>query len=125
MDFTQLQNIVNDHLDLVEISPAAIVQAKERAAKFLVMQAILSNHLKLIQDVKVKASTIEKASYAQAILSAGGKNITESKVIAEADPNYCQAREALELIDSEANWVKQHFEIFNNAHVLMRQSSRE
>lgn len=125
MEFTELERIINEHLDLIEINAAAIAQSRERSAKFLVMQALLSSHLKILQDVKVKASTIEKASYAQAILSAGGKNITESKVIAEADPTYCSARETLELIDSEVNWVKQHFDIFNNAHIMFRQYSKE
>lgn len=123
--FEQLQKIVHDHIDLIEISPQAIVQSKERAAKFLVIQALLSNHLKEIQDIKVKISTLEKATYAQAILGAGGKNITENKIVAEADPKYCEAREAMELVDSEVNWTKQHFDIFNNAHIMFRQYSKE
>lgn len=123
--FEDLQRIVMEHIDLIEISPQAIVQSKERAAKFLVMQALLSNHLKEIQDAKVKCSTLEKASYAQAIMGAAGKNITENKIVAEADPRYCEAREAMELIDSEVNWTKQHFDIFNNAHIMFRQYSKE
>lgn len=125
MDFESLERIVNDHLDLVEINAAAIAQSRERSAKFLVIQALLSSHLKVLQDVKVKASTEEKATYAQAILSAGGKNVTENKIVAEADPQYSKTRETMELIDSEINWVKQHFDIFNNAHIMFRQYSKE
>jgi hypothetical protein len=125
MEFTDLERIVNDHIDLVEINAAAIVQSKERSAKFLVIQAILSSHLKILQDVKVKAATEESACYAQALLSASGKNVTENKIIAEASPVYSAARERKELIDSEINWVKQHFDIFNNAHIMFRQYSKE
>lgn len=125
MDFETLEKIVNDHLDLVEINAAAIAQSRERSAKFLVIQALLSSHLKVLQDVKVKASTVEKATYAQAILSAGGKNVTENKIVAEASPAYSKSRETMELIDSEINWTKQHFDIFNNAHIMFRQYSKE
>lgn len=125
MTFDQLEQLVQEHLDLVEMTAAALAEGRDRAAKFLVMQAILSNHLKAIQDVKVKVSTLEKASYAQAILGAPGKNVTENKIIAEADPNYSQNREAMELIDSEINWTRNHYDIFGNAHVMFRQYSRE
>jgi hypothetical protein len=125
MDFEELERIVNEALDLVEINAAAIAQSRERSAKFLVLQALLSSHLKVLQDVKVKASTEEKATYAQSILRAGGKNVTENKIVAEADPQYSKTREAMELIDSEINWTKQHFDIFNNAHIMFRQYSKE
>lgn len=125
MDFTQLEQIVSDHIDLIEINAAAIVQSKERSAKFLVIQALLSSHLKILQDVKVKAATEESATYAQALMSGSGKNVTENKIAAEGSPLYCRARETKELIDSEINWVKQHFDIFNNAHIMFRQYSKE
>jgi hypothetical protein len=125
MDFEELERIVNSHLDLVEINAVAIAQSRERSAKFLVIQALLASHLKLLQDAKVKVSTVEKATYAQAILRAGGKNITENKIVAEADPEYATTREALELIDSEINWTNKHFDIFNNAHIMFRQYSKE
>lgn len=125
MTFEEIEKIVNNHIDLIEINPVAIVESRERCAKFLVMQAILSTHIKILQDCKVKVSTLEKASYAQSILNSSGKNITENKIMAEADPNYSQNREAMELIDSEINWSKQHFDIFNNAHIQFRQYSKE
>lgn len=114
-----------DHIGLITINATALAQGKERAAKFLVVQAILSNHLKELRDAKVSVSTLEKASYAQAILGASGKNVTENKIIAEADPYYSQNREALESISSEESWTKEHFDIFNNAHLMFRQYSRE
>lgn len=119
----QLESLVNSHLDLVEINSNAFTEARERAAKFLVIQAHLANHMKVLDDVKVKASTIEKAQYAQSLMSQTGKNITENKINAEADPHYAAARESVEMIDSEINWTKRHFDIFGNAHVMFRQIS--
>jgi hypothetical protein len=125
LDYQQLQELVNKYLDLVEIDRDAILDARNRAAKFLIVQSHLSNHLKLLEDTKVKASTIEKASYAQAMGSAGGKNVTENKISAEADPGYTNAREVVERIDAELNWTKRHFDIFENAHVMFRQIAAE
>lgn len=125
MDFQSLQDLVNKHIDLIEINRDAILESKERSAKFLVVQAHLANHLKVLEDVKVKASTIEKASYAQAMVNAGGKNVTENKIQAEADSDYCKSRESVELVDSEINWTKRHYEIFENAHIMFRQISQQ
>jgi hypothetical protein len=119
--FNDLQNLVQENLDLIEITKNSFSEARERAAKFLVVQAILSNHLKDLEDIKVKASTIEKAQFAQSVLCASGKNITENKMQAEADPVYAATRESLELVDSELNWTKRHYEIFAQGHVLFRQ----
>ena len=125
MDYNQLQELVNKYLDLIEIDRDAIIESRDRAAKFLVVQSHLSNHLKVLDDVKVKASTIEKATYAQALLNGGGKNVTENKINAEADPEYSKARETLELVEDEINWTKRHYEIFGNAHIMFRQIASE
>jgi methionine synthase II (cobalamin-independent) len=125
MDYNQLQELVNKYLDLIEIDRDAIIESRDRAAKFLVVQSHLSNHLKVLDDVKVKASTIEKATYAQALLNSGGKNVTENKINAEADPEYSKARETLELVEAEINWTKRHYEIFGNAHIMFRQIASE
>ena len=121
----QLQAMVDKHLDLVEIDTVAFTQSRERAARFLVIQAHLANHMKILDDVKVKASTIEKATYAQAMMSQSGKNVTENKINAEADPQYAAARESVELVDAEINWTKRHYDIFGNAHVMFRQISMQ
>lgn len=125
LSLDQLQTLVNSHIDLVEIDGTAFSEARNRAAKFLVIQAHLATHIKGLEDVKVKASTIEKASYAQAMMRQSGKNVTENKINAEADPEYAAARESVELIEAEHNWTKRHFDIFENAHVMFRQISNE
>lgn len=123
--FEDLEVMVASHIDKVAVTSYAIAEARERAAQFLVIQAHLANHLKSLDDIKVKASTNEKAHYAQALMSQSGKNVTENKINAEADPSYAAARESIELIDSEHNWTKRHYEIFGNAHVMFRQISMQ
>lgn len=125
MTFEEVEQIVADHVGLIPMSAVALAQAKDRAAKFLVVQAILSNHLKTLRDAKPQASTMERASYAQCLMETTSKKVTENKIHVEANPKYTITREALELIDAEINWTKEHFEIFKDAHVLYRQNSKE
>lgn len=127
MQFEQIQKIVNDHIDLVEISSTGLAQGKDRAAKFLVVQSILANYIKDLEDGRAKGKTIVDASYAQVLreISATSKKITEAKKEVEAHPDYTSNREALEQLDSEINWVKTHMKIFDNAHLMFRQYSRE
>ena len=125
LTFEQLEELVAKHIDLVEVTSSAIIEARERAAKFLVIQAHLTNHLKQLDDIKVKVSTESSAQYAQALMRQSGKNVTENKINAEADPEYARARETTELVESEHNWTKRHFEIFDNAHIMFRQISQQ
>lgn len=122
--FEQIKTHVYEHIHLIEISAAAIADSRNRAAKFLVIQCFLADHIKVLEDTKVKASTIEKATYAQVLLGASGKKVTEVKIIAQGDPQYAASRESVELIDAELNWTKKHFDIFNNAHIMFRQYSQ-
>lgn len=125
LSLEDLQTLIASHIGMIEINAYAIREARERAAKFLVIQAHLTNHLKALEDIKVKATTLSSAQYAQAMRIQAGKNVTENKINAEADPNYAEARESSELIDAEINWVKKHHEMFGNAHVMFRQISMQ
>lgn len=125
MTFENIQKLVLDHIALIEIDRDAIIDARSRAARFLIIQAKLNDHLKVLEDIKVNASTEEKATYAQSLMSQSGKNVTENKINAEADPVYARSREVSERIDAELNWTKKHYEIFGNAHVMFRQISAQ
>lgn len=125
MNFEDIQKLVLEHISLIEIDRDAIIDARSRAARFLIIQAKLNDHLKVLEDIKVNASTEEKATYAQALMSQTGKNVTENKINAEANPEYAKTREVAERIDSEVNWTKKHYEIFGNAHVMFRQISAQ
>ena len=125
MNLEFIQKTIEDHLDLIEINAVALAQSRERAGKFLVVQAILTSYLKDLEEAQAKITTIREASYAQSIKMADGKNITEKKVEAEANPEYSSYREASERVAAEINWIKGHIKIFENAHILFRQSLRE
>jgi hypothetical protein len=125
MTFEQLQNVVNEALDLIPINAVALTQSKDRSSKFLVVQAILLNHLKSLEEAKAQVSTISNGSYFQALSTGTSNKVTENKAQAESNPEYTKNREALENLDAEINWTKGHLKIFDNAHILFRQFSKE
>lgn len=125
LNLQDVQKIINDHIELVEVNAKSMADAANRAAKFLVAQSILASFLKGFEDDKTKLESARLAQYAQSIRCTEGKNITEKKVYVEADPGYAATRELVEQIETIHSYIKTHMKIFDNAHVMFRQMSRE
>lgn len=125
LTYEQVEEVVLAHIDMIEITASSLAKGRDLTAKFLVVQSLLSSYLKQVEEDKAKSSSISSAEYSTAIMNAEGKNITEKKTMAEADPRYMAARERVECLDAEIRWVKTHIEIFNNAHVMFRQYTRD
>lgn len=123
MNITQVEQLITETVELIAVSGKSLADAKPRASRFLVVNSILATFLRDLEEELPKFDTLVSATYAQAIMGADGKNITEKKVTAEAEPNYCTARENKEKLDAVRNWVKNHMDIFENAHVMYRQYS--
>lgn len=117
--------IVEDHIDLIAVDAKGIAHAKERAATFLVCQSILSTYSRELKQKKAKLKTTVEAGYAMAIRASEGKNITEKKVNVALDKTYSKYREAFEDLEALEDWVKTHTKIFENAHLMFRQYSRD
>lgn len=120
-----VSNVINEHLELITVDAKSLADAKNRAAKFLVATSILSTFLKQFEDDIARTKTLTEAQYAHGIGSAEGKNITEKKVNVALFKDYTDARETLEKLESFKNWVKTHTKIFENAHLMFRQYSRD
>lgn len=125
LTYEQIEQVVLEHVGMIEISSSSLAAGKKRAAQFLVVQSLLSTYLKELEERKAKVATESSAQYATALGSGGGKNVTENKINAEAHPSYTQARERQEEFDAEIRWIKTHIEIFNNAHLMFRQYTKE
>lgn len=125
MNIEDIETLIADHLDLIVIDARGLLEARERAAKFLVAQAILARFLKDFENEKAKVVTMREASYSQCVRYAQGKNITEKKIEVDANPEYTFTREAVEKLDSIRDYIKTHMKIFDNAHLMFRQYSRE
>ena len=125
MDETNLRAKIQEHLELIKYSPRAMKEASERATAFLIMVAILSDEKRNAIEDKAKLTTLRDASYAQAFGRSQAKQVTEKKAEAENDVTYTEMRETLEQCEAKISWLKDHIEIFTNAHVTYRQLSKE
>ena len=126
MNLEDVRDLIADTLTLITVDAKGLQQAKERAARFLVVQAILESYiLDYISSDKSKLTTLTSAVYAQTLVESEGKNVTEKKIAAESDTRYSSTREASERVDAIHNYIKTHIKIFDNAHVFFRQLGKD
>jgi len=116
---------VKEGVELIAITASSLADAKPRASRFLVINSLLATFLKDLEVEMAKFKTISEASRAQAMGVASGKTITEKKQNAELDPGYTKNRENFESLDAQRDWVRNHIKIFENAHLMYRQYSRD
>lgn len=121
LSIEQVEAIIERGVEEIAITAASLADAAPRAGRFLTRVAVLTDFLKDVEDDLPKYQTQVNMTYAQAIMQASGKNITEKKVEAEADQAYNRALEDQGKHKSVHNWVRNHIENFNNAHVMYRQ----
>jgi hypothetical protein len=119
----QVEELVEKGVEEIAITAASLADAAPRAGRFLVRVAILTDFLRDVEDDSPRYQTQVNMTYNQAIYNASGKNITEKKVEAEADPAYNKALEDQGKHESMRTWVKNHIKNFDNAHVMYRQHS--
>lgn len=125
MTIDDIEKLVDDTVNLIAINAHSLADAKPRASRFLIVMALLTDFLKDIEEELPKLQTLVDAGYAQAISTALGKNITEKKVAAEASRDYTSVREQKAKLDALRDWTKNHIKIFDHAHLMYRQYSRE
>jgi hypothetical protein len=121
----EILEVVSEQVELIAVTPQRLIESKERAAKFLVVQAMLIEYLKQVDVELAKHSTLKDATYANKINRVEGKNITEKKITIATDEEYSSVRESYEELEALREWVKGHIRIFENAHILYRGFSRE
>lgn len=125
MNIEELKKLIDEHLDLITVDSKSLADARNRAAKLLVIQSILASFLKDFEEEKSKIKTVQLATYSQVVKSVEGKNVTEKKINVEADPGYASYREAFEKMESVRDYLKTHIKIFENAHLFFRQLCRD
>lgn len=125
MTLTEIETLIEETVELIAVNAHSLADAKPRASRFLVVNAILSSYLKDLEEELPKYQTVEDANYAQAIQSVEGKNITEKKANVATVTDYTDARENKEKLNALRDWIKNHIKIFDHAHLMYRQYSRE
>lgn len=121
----EVNEFVENGVTEIAINAQSLVDAKPRAGRMLSRVAALTYYLRQLEEELPKLQTLVNAKYALAIQQASGKNITEKKVEAEANPEYTNAVEQKAELDAQRDWTKNFIKIFDNAHIMYRQFCRE
>lgn len=124
MNFGQLQELITTTYNKITYDSNDLRDAEIKASEFLAINAqIISMKLEL-QSYQVRLISLQDAVYKDAVMNAGGKNVTESKLIAEATKDYQLTRENVENINAQLDYLKHFIDLFNNAHIFYRQLSK-
>lgn len=125
MTFSEIEILVQETVDLIAVTSHSLADAKPRASRFLVVNSLISTFLRELEEELPKYQTLEDAEYAQALSCATGKTITEKKVNVSMVAQYTSARETREKLLAMRTWLKNHITIFDHAHLMYRQYSRD
>ena len=100
-------------------------EAERRASEFLSALAFLADARHVLTKEKIKALSVQNATYSQELSKGTAKTITENKTTVEASGVYIAAREDLENIDNDISYIKAYQEIFNNCHLFYRMLAKQ
>lgn len=103
----------------------SIPELERRAGEFLSAMATLASWKHAFAEDKIRLVSVQTAVYAEQLSKGTAKTITENKITAEATPEYLEAREGLERIENDINYLKAYMEIFNNGHLFYRQMCKQ
>ena len=102
-----------------------IPELERRAGEFLSAMATLAAWKHAFAEEKIKLISIQTAVYAEQLSKGTAKTMTENKVTAEATAEYIEAREGLERIENDINYLKAYLDIFHDAHIFYRQMCKQ
>ncbi len=125
LNWDEIKELVDGLVDSITVTDEGLSEARERSANFLVGQAVLTSHLKDVDEELAKLATARDATYAHSLSKVTGENITQKKINVANETDYTTLRQQYEELESKREWLKGHIKIFENAHILYRSFSRE
>ncbi len=125
MTLPEIEELIKQTVDLIAVTGASLADAKPRASRFLVVNSLLSFYLRDLEEEIPKYQTVEDMQYAQALGLVEGKTITEKKINVATVKAYTNSREGTEKLNALRDWIRNHIKIFDHAHLMYRQYSRE
>lgn len=117
----EIKSFIENYTKLLPIGTSvSFTEAERRAGEFLSAMATITDLRHSLNEDKIKLLSVQTAVYADQMGKGTAKTVTENKMTAEASQEYTEAREALEHVENDLNYLKAYYEIFNNAHVFYR-----
>lgn len=126
MTMKDLSEIVSRYSKLLPLNQSiSTVDAEKKASEFLVALAELADLKHAFMEQKIKLVSLHTSVYAEEMSKGTSKTMTENKLVAEASKAYISARESMENIENDINYIKSYYEIFLNAHLFYRTMAKE
>lgn len=122
----EIKDFIEKYQKLLALNGSiSYTEAERRSSEFLHAQATLINWRHILSEEKIRLVSVQTAVYASQMALGGGKTVTQNKIDAEASVDYKIAREELENIENDINYLKSYYDIFLNGHIFYRQLSKE
>lgn len=125
LSYDEIVEMVDAHVELITVTSQGLSESRERAAKFLVAQAVLTQYLREVDEELSKRSILKDTSYADVLGKSDSGKITEKKLLVIKNDEYKKSLEDYNKWESLRDWVKGFIKIFENAHLFYRGISRE
>jgi hypothetical protein len=120
-----IHDMVDEYNELLPMATTiSQVDAEMRATKFLVAVALLTNIKHALGDELIAATSVEKGVYAKIMNRDESKTVGQRDANVKAHPEYIAAREALEKVENDMDFIKTYQKIYDNAHIFYRQLAR-
>lgn len=97
-------------------------ELQEKAGTLLLIVAKLASERRRLEGELLRATSVEKAVYAQSYNSATGKTAQDKKVNTDADKDVLQSEIEAGELKGDVAYVSTMIQVYNNAHLLYRQN---
>jgi hypothetical protein len=98
---------------------------QEKAATLLLITAKLAQERRVLEGLLLRASSVEKATFAQKFSASTVKTVSEKQLQTEADTDVLQRHEETGDIKRDISYVSAMVDIFTNAHIMYRNIMKE
>jgi hypothetical protein len=93
---------------------------QEKASTLLLITAKLAQERRVLEGLLLRASSVEKATYAQVFNAATAKAVSERQLKADTDSSVLERKEEAGDIKKDIAYVSAMIDIFTNGHILYR-----
>lgn len=120
------KSVINQGNELLPAKRSSTAdELQEKASMLLLIVAKLAHERRALEGLFLRATSVEKAMYAQSYNVATGKTAQDKKVNTDADKDVLQAEEEAGGLKADISYVNTMVDVFKNGHVLYRQSMKD
>lgn len=120
------QSVINQGNELLPAKRASSsYDLQEKAATLLLITAKLAQERRVLEGLLLRASSVEKAIFAQTFSASTVKTVAEKQLQTEADFDVLLKHEETGDIKKDIAYVSAMVDIFTNGHILYRNIMKE